>query len=75
LPGFLSGSKISFDASLLIMNYVRLQGYSVGNAKDLADLTNAFEKNNIKPVIDIIFPFEKRKTLFKNLNREKRLGK
>jgi NADPH:quinone reductase-like Zn-dependent oxidoreductase len=75
LLGFLSGSKISFDASLLIMNYVRLQGYSVGNAKDLADLTNAFEKNNIKPVIEIIFPFEKTKDAFQKLKSGETFGK
>lgn len=38
LIGFMSGSKLTFDVFPLIMNYIRLQGYSVGSAQELHEL-------------------------------------
>jgi NADPH:quinone reductase-like Zn-dependent oxidoreductase len=75
LIGFMSGSKITVDVFPLIMNYIRLQGYSVGNAQDLNGLVNALEKNNIKPVVDSIYPFEQTQDAFRKLKSGKAFGK
>lgn len=75
LVGFMSGSKLSFDVFPLIMNYIRLQGYSVGNAQELDDLVNAIEKNNLKPVIDSTYAIEQTQEAFLKLKSGKAFGK
>ena len=75
LVGFMSGSKLSFDVFPLIMNYIRLQGYSVGNAQDLDDLVNAIEKNNLKPAIDSVYSIEQTQEAFQKLKSGKAFGK
>lgn len=75
LVGFLSGSKITIDIFPLIMNYIRLQGYSVGNAQELNELVNAIEKNDLKPVVDSVFPIEKTKEAFLKLKSGNAFGK
>ncbi|WP_340062977.1 NAD(P)-dependent alcohol dehydrogenase [Ascidiimonas aurantiaca] len=75
LVGFMSGSKITVDVFPLIMNYIRLQGYSVGNAQELTALVSAIEKNNLKPVVDNVFPLEKTKEAFLKLKSGKAFGK
>ena len=59
LIGLMTGTKLTIDFIPLIINYIRLQAYSVGNAQELNELVHAIEKNNIKPVIDSVFPMEK----------------
>ncbi|WP_428232606.1 zinc-dependent alcohol dehydrogenase family protein [Flavobacterium sp.] len=75
LVGFMTGSKIIIDVFPLIMNYVRLQGYSVGNAQELNELVNAIEKNNIKPIVDSVFPIEQTQEAFRKLKSGKSFGK
>ncbi|NRD19477.1 NAD(P)-dependent alcohol dehydrogenase [Winogradskyella eckloniae] len=75
LVGFMSGSEITIDVFPLIMNYIRLQGYSVGNAQELTELVNAIEKNNLKPVVDSVFTVEKTKDAFLKLKSGKAFGK
>jgi NADPH:quinone reductase-like Zn-dependent oxidoreductase len=75
LVGFMSGSKITVDIFPLIMNYIRLQGYSVGNAQELNDLVNAIEKNNLKPVVDSIYSIEQTQEAFRKLKSGKAFGK
>lgn len=59
LIGLMTGTKLTIDFIPLIINYIRLQAYSVGNAQELNDLVNAIEKNNTRPVIDSVYPMEK----------------
>ncbi|MFW0717446.1 zinc-dependent alcohol dehydrogenase family protein [Pedobacter sp. N23S346] len=75
LVGFMSGSKLAFDVFQLIMNYIRLQGYSVGNAQELGDLVNAIEKNNLKPVLDSIYPIAQTQEAFQRLKSGSVFGK
>lgn len=75
LVGFMSGSRLSFDVFPLIMNYIRLQGYSVGNAQELGDLVNAIEKNNLKPVIDSSYTLEQAQEAFQKLKSGTAFGK
>jgi NADPH:quinone reductase-like Zn-dependent oxidoreductase len=75
LVGFMSGSRLSFDVFPLIMNYIRLQGYSVGNAQELEELVNAIEKNNLKPVIDSVYTINQTQEAFQKLKSGKAFGK
>lgn len=75
LVGFMSGSRLSFDVFPLIMNYIRLQGYSVGNAQELGDLVNAIEKNNLKPVIDSVYTIDQTQEAFQKLKSGTAFGK
>ena len=59
----------------VIMNYIRIQGYSVGNARQLGEFVNAIEKNNLKPVIDSVFAVDKIKEAFLKLKSGKAFGK
>ncbi|OWK97614.1 NAD(P)-dependent alcohol dehydrogenase [Kaistella haifensis DSM 19056] len=75
LVGFMSGSRLSFDVFPLIMNYIRLQGYSVGNAQELGDLVNAIEKNNLKPIIDSVYTIDQTQEAFLKLKSGNAFGK
>jgi NADPH:quinone reductase-like Zn-dependent oxidoreductase len=75
LIGLLTGTKLTIDFIPLIINYVRLQAYSVGNAQELHDLVNAIEKNNLKPVIDSVYPLEKVQDAFHRFKSGKAFGK
>ena len=75
LVGFMSGSKLTFDVFPLIMNYIRLQGYSVGNSQELNELVNAIEKNNLKPVIDSVYNLDQTQEAFLKLKSGKVFGK
>lgn len=71
----MSGTKLTIDLIPLISNYVRLQAYSVGNAQELHGLVNAIEKNNLKPVIDSVFPMEKVQDAFCRFKSGEAFGK
>jgi NADPH:quinone reductase-like Zn-dependent oxidoreductase len=75
LIGLMSGTKLAIDLIPLISNYVRLQAYSVGNAQELQGLVNAIEKNNLKPVIDSVFPVEKVQDAFLRFKSGEAFGK
>ena len=75
LIGLMTGTKLTIDLIPLITNYVRLQAYSVGNAEELRALVNAVEKNNSKPVIDSVFPFEKVQDAFHRFKSGQAFGK
>lgn len=75
LIGLMTGTKLTIDLVPLITNYIRLQAYSVGNAQELNDLVNAIEKNNIKPVVDSVFPIEKVQDAFHRFKSGEAFGK
>jgi len=75
LVGLLTGTRLTIDLVPLITNYIRLQAYSVGNAQELNDLVNAIEKNNIKPVLDSVFPIEKVQDAFHRFRSGQAFGK
>lgn len=75
LVGLMTGTRLTIDLIPLITNYIRLQAYSVGNAQELNDLVNAIEKNNIKPVIDTVFPIEKVQDAFYRFKSGEAFGK
>ena len=75
LVGLMTGTKLTIDLIPLITNYIRLQAYSVGNAQQLNDLVNAIEKNDIKPVVDSVYPFEKVQDAFRRFKSGEAFGK
>jgi len=75
LIGLMTGTKLTVDLVPLITNYIRLQAYSVGNAQELNDFVNAIEKNNIKPVVDTVFPVEKVQDAFHRFKSGEAFGK
>ena len=75
LIGLMTGTKLTIDLVPLITNYIRLQAYSVGNAQELNDFVNAIEKNNIKPVVDTVFPVEKVQDAFHRFKSGEAFGK
>jgi NADPH:quinone reductase-like Zn-dependent oxidoreductase len=75
LVGFLTGSEITVDVHYLIMNNIRLQGYTVGHAQDLEGLVSAIAANNLRPVIDSIFPIEDTQEAFQLLKSGHAFGR
>jgi NADPH:quinone reductase-like Zn-dependent oxidoreductase len=75
LVGFLTGSEITVDVHYLIMNNIRLQGYTVGHAQDLEGLVSAIAANNLRPVIDSIFPIENTQEAFQLLKSGHAFGR
>jgi NADPH:quinone reductase-like Zn-dependent oxidoreductase len=75
LVGLMTGTKLTIDMIPLITNYIRLQAYSVGNAQELNDFVNAIEKNNIKPVVDSVFPIEQTQDAFRKFKSGTAFGK
>ena len=75
IAGFLTGSKITIDIFPVIINYIRLQGYSVGNAQELGELVHDVETNDIKPVVDSIYTIDQVKEAFQKLKSGTAFGK
>ena len=76
LVGFLTGSEITVDLHYLIMNNIRLQGYTVGHAQDLEGLVSAIAaNNNLRPVIDSIFPIKNTQEAFQLLKSGHAFGR
>jgi NADPH:quinone reductase-like Zn-dependent oxidoreductase len=75
LTGFLGGASVTFQLAPAIMNYVRLQGNSVGSRSDFEDMVDAIEINNIKPVLGMVVPFNEFKKGFEALKKGQVFGK
>ncbi|QBQ41402.1 NAD(P)-dependent alcohol dehydrogenase [Sphingobacterium psychroaquaticum] len=75
LIGMMTGAQLSFNILPVIMNYIRLQGYSVGHAQELHELVKAIEKNNIKPVVDSVFSIDQVQEAFYKLRSRTAFGK
>lgn len=73
--GLLTGTKLTIDVIPMITNYIRLQGYSVGNAQQLTCLVNAIENTHFKPVIDSVFHINKIQDAFNHFKSGKPFGK
>lgn len=75
LTGFLTGGSATIDIVPVIVNYLRLQGYSVGSTQELEALVRAIEVNNLRPVVDRAFPLEKTKDAFQRFKSGEVFGK
>lgn len=53
----------------ILQKQARLQGIFVGHRRSLEDMVKAFEVNQIKPIIDTVYPFEQAREAFKHFER------
>ncbi|MCD9573681.1 zinc-dependent alcohol dehydrogenase family protein [Flavobacterium soyae] len=56
--GFLQGQNTNLDLMNVIFKRTRVQGIAVGHLKAFEEMNKAFDKYNIKPVIEKIYSFE-----------------
>ena len=75
LIGVLSGSNEKLNLLPVLMNNVRVQGIFAGHGEALKEMCRAFEVNEIRPVIDRIFPFEQTREAFEYLKSAEHVGK
>ncbi|HVI46856.1 MAG TPA: NAD(P)-dependent alcohol dehydrogenase [Chitinophaga sp.] len=73
--GFLSGTQLPLDLLSLVYSYVRVQGLSGGSLQSFREFTAAIQTNNIKPVVDTIFPFDAAQEAFKYVLSGNHFGK
>ncbi|WP_167014906.1 NAD(P)-dependent alcohol dehydrogenase [Chitinophaga sp. Cy-1792] len=75
LVGFMSGFALPLDFMTLMQNYPRIQAFSVGNKENFLQMANAFEVNNVKPVIDSVYDLEDIQAAFYHLESGRNFGK
>jgi NADPH:quinone reductase-like Zn-dependent oxidoreductase len=74
--GFVAKGEPNTNVPLLaITKQVSLRGILVGSRRQFIEMNRAFEANNIKPVIDKVFPFEQAKEAFIHLEKQNHVGK
>ncbi|SEM65298.1 NADPH:quinone reductase [Mucilaginibacter gossypiicola] len=56
--GFLAGQTTALNLMPVIFKQTKIQGIAVGHLKALEEMNKAFDKYNIKPVIEKVYPFE-----------------
>lgn len=64
-----------FDPIKVFMKAVRLQGIFVGSRKMFEDLCRAVSTNNIRPVVDKVFPFDEAAEALRYMGSESHFGK
>lgn len=67
--GFLAGQSTNLDLMRVIFKQTKIQGIAVGNRTAFEEMNKAFDKFNIKPVIDTVYPFEKAVEAYEHLGR------
>lgn len=74
--GFVAGGEESKNIpTLLLMKQATMRGIVVGSRVLFQELNNSLEANNIKPIVDKVFPFEKALEAFEYLESQKHFGK
>ena len=72
--GALAGGN-GLDPVRVLMKSVRLQGILVGSREMFENMNRAVALNNLKPVIDKIFPFEKAREALEHMESGSHFGK
>lgn len=67
--GFLAGQSTNLDLMRVIFKQTKIQGIAVGNRTAFEEMNKAFDKFNIKPVIDTVYSFEQAVEAYKHLGR------
>ena len=75
LIGVLSGARADLLIPLIGSRNVNLQGVSVGTREALEDMMRGMAANNIKPVIDSVYPLEDARAAFEHLASGAHFGK
>lgn len=75
LIGVLSGGVSDLNILPLVMSQVKVQGLVVGSREGFEAMNKAIEVNQMKPVVDKVFPFEQAQDAFEYLAAGKHFGK
>ncbi|HEX4112687.1 MAG TPA: NAD(P)-dependent alcohol dehydrogenase [Stellaceae bacterium] len=73
--GVLTGAAGDSNPMLILAKRANVQGISVGSTQMFEAMNRAIAANNIKPVIDKVFPFAYAKAAFQHLQSQKHVGK
>jgi NADPH:quinone reductase-like Zn-dependent oxidoreductase len=73
--GVLSQPSGDFNPMMILGKRANVQGISVGSTQMFEAMNRAIAANNIKPVIDKVFPFADAKAAFHHLQSAKHFGK
>ena len=75
LIGVLSGFSAEISIPAIFSNQIRVSGISIGSRSDQHDMVRAITVNNIKPVIDGIFPLGEIVDAFRAYELQRHFGK
>ncbi len=73
--GVLTGQGGETSGMLILGKRANIQGISVGSTQMFEAMNRAISVNNMKPVIDKVFPFADAKAAFQHLQSAKHVGK
>lgn len=73
--GLLDGFDASINTLNLLHQQATIKGMEVGGKQDFEAMNRAIEANNIRPVIDKVFPFEQTQEAFEYLDKGLHFGK
>ncbi|MBI1263044.1 MAG: zinc-binding dehydrogenase [Rhizobiales bacterium] len=73
--GILSGLSSNLSMAAVFSNNLRIKGISVGSIAQFEEMSRAIEANDLHPVIDCHFPFEKTGDALAHMQAGKHLGK
>lgn len=67
--GFLAGQTTNLNLMRVIFKQTLIQGIAVGHLKAFEEMNEAFDKYNIKPVIDTVYSFEQAIEAYQHLSK------
>jgi NADPH:quinone reductase-like Zn-dependent oxidoreductase len=73
--GVLTGFSGEVPTAELFQKNARIHGITVGSQQHQADMINAIETSNLRPVIDSRFPLEKLADAFRHQESQAHFGK
>jgi NADPH:quinone reductase-like Zn-dependent oxidoreductase len=75
LCGVTTGSKAESDLRTLYWNQLTILGSTMGSAEDFRQMLRTVTVNQLKPVIDQVFPLEEVRDAMQKMEAEKQFGK
>lgn len=73
--GLLTGAGAQLDPMPILRRNLRVQGLYVGNRQMFEAMNRAIEANDLKPVIDKVFPFTQAKDAYRHMKSQTHFGK
>lgn len=65
--GFLAGQTTNLNLMRVIFKQTKIQGIAVGHLRAFEEMNKAFDRYQIKPVIEKVYPFEKAVQAYEHL--------
>ncbi len=73
--GVTSGARAETDLHALYWNLLTVLGSTMGSAEDFREMLRAVNHNNLRPVVDKVFPLDKVRDAMEELEMDKQFGK